>query len=97
MKYDEFLELFNKSEPDKVLPVELQSLWWDKKGNWEKSHDIAQDIPTFEGHWIHAYLHRKEGDIWNADYWYGKAGKERSDLSIEEEWESLVEYFLSKE
>ena len=62
----------------------------DAKGDWEKSHNIAQDIHSDTGSWIHAYLHRKEGDIFNADYWYSKAGKKRPSVSLEKEWEEIV-------
>jgi len=92
----EFLNSISKGEPDNYLSPYLQSLWWDKKGNWHKSHEIAQDINSNDGFWIHAYLHRKEGDIWNADYWYAKAGKARPEQTLEEEWESMVRYFLKK-
>ena len=53
----------------------MKSLWWAKKGNWEKAHNIAQDIATNDGSRIHAYLHRVEGDLGNAAYWYRRAGK----------------------
>jgi hypothetical protein len=72
----------------------LQSLWHDAHGDWHKAHNIAQDIETPAGAWVHAYLHRKEGDIWNADYWYRRAGKTRPEGTLEEEWEQLVRAFL---
>ena len=61
----------------------------------KKSHEIVQDIDTKEAALIHAYLHRKEGDDWNADYWYHRAGTKRTNHSIEEEWDSLVARFIS--
>ncbi|HEY1022823.1 MAG TPA: hypothetical protein VGE06_10955 [Flavisolibacter sp.] len=69
----------------------LQALWWDAKGDWQKAHETIQDLPDKNAAWIHAYLHRKEGDIWNADYWYNRAGKKRPTNSLEEEWDRLVE------
>lgn len=69
----------------------LQALWWDAKGDWQKAHETIQDLPDKNAAWIHAYLHRKEGDIWNADYWYNRAGKKRPANSLEEEWDRLVE------
>ena len=74
----------------------LQAMWHDAAGNWDRAHDIAQDIPHTNGSWIHAYLHRKEGDKWNANYWYQKAGKPMPSYSLEKEWEELVRYFLKQ-
>jgi hypothetical protein len=72
----------------------LLALWHDAKGDWEAAHDIAQDIHTRDGSWLHAYLHRKEGDLWNAGYWYRQAGKPVHTGTLEEEWEALVRAFL---
>ena len=62
--------------------------------NWDKAHTIAQDIPTEEGSAVHAYLHHEEGVLWNADYWYSRAGRKRPDISLVEEWTLLVEEML---
>lgn len=78
----------------KGISVYLESLWYDKKGDWQKSHTIIQDVEDKKAAWIHAYLHRKEGDIWNADYWYNRAGRKRPSVSLEQEWEDLVKVFL---
>ena len=83
-----------KSVPHPDLSVYLESLWHDGKGDWEKSHTIIQDVEDKNAAWIHAYLHRKEGDTWNADYWYRRAGKTRPAFSLEKEWEELVSAFL---
>ena len=64
----------------------------DKAGDWDKSHELIQDIETNEAAWIHAYLHRKEGDQWNAGYWYRRAGKPVFDGSLDEEWDLLWDY-----
>jgi hypothetical protein len=71
-------------------------LWYEKKGYWNRAHEIAQDIDSEEACLIHAYLHRKEGDLINAEYWYHRAGKKLSEIPFEEEWESLVNEFLDK-
>lgn len=73
----------------------LLALWHDAKGDWEAAHNIAQDIHTRDGSWLHAYLHRKEGDQWNAGYWYRQAGKPVHTGSLEQEWEELVRAFSS--
>lgn len=74
----------------------LMSLWWDKKGNWDRAHSIAQNISSQEGSAIHAYLHRKEGVMWNADYWYKRAGRNRPLSSLDEEWNDLLTEMLEK-
>ncbi len=80
-------------------PVEFtetqKSLWWDKKGDWNRAHAIAQAIPSVQGSAVHAYLHREEGVLWNADYWYRRAGRKRPDISLDEEWRRLVEEMLA--
>jgi len=74
----------------------LLALWWDGRGNWERAHEVAQDLPGADGAWVHAYLHRKEGDLGNAAYWYGQAGRRvaRGDLRVE--WEAMVEEMLQR-
>lgn len=81
--------------PPENFSVYLKCLWWDKKGSWEQAHDAIQDMAGKEAAWIHAYLHRKEGDIGNAAYWYRQAGKTSPDYGWEEEWNVLADYFLS--
>ena len=72
------------------LPPLLEALWWDARGDWDRAHAVAQGIETAEGAWVHAYLHRKEGDLSNADYWYRRAGRTRPQGTLDAEWESLV-------
>lgn len=72
------------------LPVHMQSLWYDGTGDWKTAHDLIDKLTDLRSAHIHAYLHRKEGDIWNADYWYKMAGKSRPHVSLEEEWEMLL-------
>ncbi len=90
MHFDSFIASLKNEQPPEGIPPLLLSLWYDGKGDWEKSHEIAQDIHSKEAAHIHAYLHRKEGDIWNADYWYRRAGATRPTCSLEKEWEELV-------
>ena len=89
--FSSFKKTIQNPEPPSDWSKALQALWWDAKGDWESSHDIAQEIHSNMGSWIHAYLHRKEGDEWNAKYWYGKAGKPFPAYGLEEELEILVE------
>jgi hypothetical protein len=90
----EFLKTIEGEDPPAGLPEVLVSLWWDRKGDWDRAHSIAQDIPTIQGSAVHAYLHREEGVLWNADYWYSRAGRKRSEISLQEEWSRLVEEML---
>lgn len=90
MNVTSFKESLTADEPPAGIPVYLQALWYDGKGNWGKAHELIQDEVDKKASWIHAYLHRKEGDVWNADYWYGKANKKRPSFSPDEEWTELV-------
>jgi len=73
------------------LSLEAQSLWYTKHGNWEAAHNIAQDIHTPMGSWIHALLHLIEGDQWNADYWFSKAGKpSRKPKDMDALWDEIA-------
>jgi hypothetical protein len=96
MDYKEFVGSLSSSQPPPGLPETLQALWYDGKGNWERSHEIAQDIHDKNGSWIHAYLHRKEGDLSNARYWYAMAGKKETNKTLQEEWEELSKAFLGQ-
>lgn len=93
MTFDVFKKTLSDKSPPKVNDY-LLALWYDAKGDWEHSHNIIQDIETKEAAHIHAYLHRKEGDVWNADYWYARAGLKRPSTSIETEWEDLVTRYI---
>jgi hypothetical protein len=73
------------------LSDHLLALWHDGAGDWAAAHAVVQDMDDPDAAWIHAYLHRKEGDRWNADYWYARAGRKCPSLSLEAEWAMLVE------
>lgn len=72
----------------------IKALWYDANNDWKKAHELIQDLPDKNAWWIHAYMHRKEGDISNADYWYSKAGKKRPVVSLNEEWEQIASALL---
>jgi len=95
MKHEEFLNSIKSTNPPDVS-LYLKALWHDKKNEWDKAHSIAQDIHDPYGSWIHAYLHRVEGDEWNAQYWYSKANRRMPGIALAEEWEQLVNYFLDQ-
>ena len=85
--------LLNDEPPDQVA---LAGLWWDAKGDWTRAHESAQQDEGPAGAWVHAYLHRKEGDNSNAGYWYGRAGKPASRASFEIEWAEIAESLLGQ-
>jgi len=89
-----FKESLTAQQPPAQASVYLQALWHDAKGDWNKAHALIQDVPDKNAAWIHAYLHRKEGDIWNADYWYRNAGRQRPAVSLQQEWEQVVAALL---
>lgn len=90
MTLEEFCASLSGSEPLGQLTPALAGLWWDAKGDWTRAHESAQQHESLEGSWVHAYLHRKEGDISNAGYWYGRAGKTPAHGSFEKEWEEMT-------
>jgi hypothetical protein len=90
----EFKASLNLAEPAAGLSVQLKSLWYDGKGDWPQAHAQVDQLTDRASAWVHAYLHRKEGDIWNAGYWYNKARQTRPDVTLEKEWEALVVEFL---
>ncbi|MCC5844947.1 MAG: hypothetical protein JJU05_11905 [Verrucomicrobia bacterium] len=73
----------------------LQALWYAEKGNWEKAHELCQQGDLPDGAWVHANLHREEGDLSNARYWYQRAGKSESNQSIEEERRDIIASLLA--
>jgi len=85
--------LAESAPPAGVSPV-LEALWYDADDDWERAHGIVQAISSADAAWVHAYLHRKEGDIWNADYWYSRAGRRRPAVSLQEEWRNMVAVLL---
>ena len=90
----EFQQSLSLAQPPDGLSVQLKSLWYDGKGDWNKAHAQVDQLSDKDSAWVHAYLHRKEGDIWNADYWYSRARQTRPDISLQEEWVQLVKAFL---
>ena len=82
-----------KTAPRGVAPA-LAALWWARKGEWDKAHKIVMDENGRDAAWVHAYLHRKEGDMRNAGGWYSRAGREPAAVSLDEEWLGLAEEML---
>jgi hypothetical protein len=85
-----FKASLSQAAPPAGLPAPLESLWWVAKGAWDKAHRLVQDEDSKDTAWVHAYLHRVEGDLPNARYWYGTAGKPAATVSLEAEWQAIV-------
>jgi hypothetical protein len=95
MTSNEFTSSLAQAEPPTGLSVALTAPWWDAKGDWTRSHALVDELETADGMAVHAYLHRKEGQASNADYWYGRAGRKSHRPTLEAEWQALVEALLS--
>lgn len=94
MNFEEFRQTLSLPEPPGKISAHLLSLWYDAKGDWGKSHTIIQEINDTAAAWIHAYLHRKEGDIGNAEYWYQRAGKKKPSITLQDEWNVIARELL---
>jgi hypothetical protein len=97
MTFDEFRLSSTAAEPPAGLSMALAGLWWDAKGDWKRAHESAQEDAGREGAWVHAYLHRKEGDRENAAYWYARAGKPVCQEPLDVEWVSIVKALLHRD
>ena len=95
MTLAEFKATLKDAAPPRVAPA-LVALWHDAKGQWDAAHTIAQDIEDPVGAWVHAYLHRKEGDQSNAAYWYRRAGQSVAKDRLDEEWARIVSDLLAR-
>ncbi len=94
MNIADFKASLTAAAPPAGITVYLQALWFDAAGNWQKAHELIQDLPDNNASWLHAYLHRKEGDNANAGYWYRRAGKKNPLVSLEQEWEQIATALL---
>jgi hypothetical protein len=90
MTLEEFRETLSDQAAPSGVPETVEALWHDARGDWDEAHRVAQEIHDADGAWVHAYLHRKEGDLSNAAYWYRRAGRPRPAGSLEEEWEAIA-------
>ena len=95
MTVDEFRESVGQMAPPAGLSLALQAMWYDAKGDWDAAHRAAQAQDDRVGAWVHAYLHRVEGDDDNAAYWYRRAGRPVSKQTLPEEWDTIVAELLA--
>ena len=96
MTLPEFEASTADDEPPEDLAKTLQSLWQDARDDWDKAHQLAQSVNNQDGAWVHAYLHRKEGDLANAAYWYSRANKQMPEVAPEEEWRKIAADLLER-
>jgi len=94
MILNDFRHSLAATEPPPGLSYALAGLWWDAKGDWNRAHESAQQDEGRDGSWVHAYLHRKEGDQSNAAYWYKRAGKPLCREPLDAEWISIAKTLL---
>jgi hypothetical protein len=94
MTIDEFRLTLNAAAPPAVSPA-LLALWHDARGDWDAAHRVAQDVDSVDGAWVHAYLHRKEGDLGNAGYWYRRANQPAATDALAVEWERIASSLLT--
>ena len=95
MTFHEFASSLDAERPPQLPPLVL-ALWHDAKGDWHAAHQLAQDSDTADGAWVHAYLHRKEGDESNAHYWYRRGNHKMSAMPLEQEWKEIATTLLEK-
>jgi hypothetical protein len=94
MRVEQLRASLSSEEPPAELTAPLAALWWDAKGDWAGAHAMVDELETPDGMAVHAYLHRKEGAVSNADYWYERAGRGFHRPTLEAEWEALVKGLL---
>ena len=90
----EFRASLAQPEPPPATPA-LAALWWAAKDDWERAHKIVMDADGKDAAWVHAYLHRVEGDLGNARYWYRQAGRSAHSGALEQEWSEIVATLLA--
>ncbi len=96
MDFQQFKASLTQTTPPANLSKALQALWQAAKGDWHAAHGLAQAQDDAVGAWVHAYLHREEGDLANAGYWYRRANRPASQQSLEKEWEEIAQALLAK-
>lgn len=97
MTVKELRASLSKQNPPEGLSLPLKALWFAAKGNWERAHSTIQDDPSAEAAWVHAHLHKQEGDHSNARYWYARSIRDTMKLTLQEEWEEIAKTLLSRQ
>jgi hypothetical protein len=95
MTLDDFKQSLSKTKPPALAPA-LAALWWAAKDDWARAHKLVMDESGRDCAWVHAYLHRREGDLGNARYWYGQARRPPAHGALAAEWEAIAAEILAK-
>lgn len=95
MTLEEFKASLSGAKPPACEHTALHALWYEANGEWQTAHEIVQRGDDVSSAWVHAYLHRREGDLGNAAYWYRRVGRSAPRMSLEEEWHCIVETLLA--
>ena len=93
---DAFRGSVAQAAPHEQLSIPLQAMWWARKGDWDKAHKLVMDDSSGDAAWVHAYLHRVEGDLPNARYWYRQAGRPAAEVALDAEWCAITEALLAR-
>jgi len=96
MNYTSFNHTLDMGKPPEDFSTELKALWWERKNYWDKAHELVQHLQGADAAWVHAYLHRKEGDDMNASYWYSKADREYPNIDLNDEFREITTILLEK-
>jgi len=94
MTLEQFRRTLAKRGPPAEISAPLAALWWAAKGDWERAHGIVMEASGKDAAWVHAYLHRVEGDLPNARYWYGQAGRTATRVPLTAEWDEIARALL---
>ncbi|RKR07313.1 hypothetical protein C7446_0124 [Kushneria sinocarnis] len=92
-----FIDSLDDTAPPEAMSTPLRALWWAGKSDWHQAHDQVDTASGRDEAWVHAHLHRREGDLGNAGYWYRRAERPVATTSLDEEWHEIAEYLLSHE
>jgi hypothetical protein len=95
MDLAEFKRSLAAERPPAGISLALEALWWEAKGDWDAAHRAAQQQEDAAGAWVHAYLHRREGDAENARYWYRRAGKSEASVALDRERDAIIDALLA--
>jgi hypothetical protein len=95
VKTAEFAASLSAAAPAPDLAPPLAALWWAAKGQWDEAHKLVQDEVGTDSAWVHGYLHRVEGDLGNAGYWYRRAGQPVASGGLDAEWDAIVSALVS--
>lgn len=96
MDFNSFKKSVNDEYPSPGVNGLLKAMWYTANNEWNAAHRIAQENDSIYGSWVHAYLHREEGDTGNASYWYAQAGKMMPETSLESEWDEITKELIEK-